>query len=536
MKSNNVAKRLGLASLCLVTAISAFSGIKTLSNNVATAESGTIQTTDLFYTTASVSKEKRNVYTGTNVATETDCLRLSSDESYSAMFKRVFKGETTLRFNFPETDTAAGVYGNFTFRIADATNDANYFEVEYYPIDAGNLNLTGACVIHNEQIRTNKTTKGSVFGNAGVWQTTKKQTASDTGYQVAPAFLTSNKTKAVYSTREGALSLRWDDDKLSVFVNSTYIKDATDNHWQLLCAFDGTTTFKSGTSWNMPKMSFADGYTISFSSNKTSTYGARDVSFSKIENGDIYDKDATLTSGTTITFANDTIEKDELIQKFETDFVEMTEEDIPNLAADEVFLGWRNTKTNLLYPTHSFVRANECQPLTINFDTVNGASVRIAGRSGIRFQTLFDPAQYTTIKEAGYIQSFGTLIAYTDTLTTVGKEFTIENYQDQDTFAIVQNTKGVFDYTDKNSKTYKAYTAAIVDIADYTKAYSARGYLVVQYANGMTHTVYTDYSATDNSRSIAEVANRLKTNNAASYNAMTDAQKAVIDAYAKAAA
>ena len=74
----------------------------------------------------------------------------------------------------------------------------------------------------------------------------------------------------------------------------------------------------------------------------------------------------------------------------------------------------------------------------------------------------------------------------------------------------------------------------VIDIADYTKAFSARGYLVIYYADGLTNTVYTDYNETDNSRSIAEVAYRLKTMNPDSYNAISDAKKAIMDAYATA--
>ena len=289
--------------------------------------------------------------------------------------------------------------------------------------------------------------------------------------------------------------------------------------------FSGKQTGACG----LPKLSFPEGYTVTISSDFTKTgvedHGS-DVLFSSIVNDDVtYDFKASTE-----------FTKDSKMTAFESKYAALTVADIPTQVPGKVFIGWRNTETKKLYPAHSIMQQGKYEAYVLNYDTVNGASVRLAGKSGIRFQTMFDAEQYTELKEAGHIQTFGTLLAYTDTLTTVGKEFTIENYQAEETFAKVENTKGVFNYTDKAGKAYKAYTIGVVDIAaeNYTKAYSTRGYLVVVYSNGVTGTVYTDYNATDNSRSIAVVANRLKTNDADAYNAMTDAQKAIIDAYAAA--
>ena len=60
MKRNNVAKRFGITSLCLATAISAFSGIAALKNNVAVAEGETVQATDLMYTNLAADKVTRD--------------------------------------------------------------------------------------------------------------------------------------------------------------------------------------------------------------------------------------------------------------------------------------------------------------------------------------------------------------------------------------------------------------------------------------------------------------------------------------------
>ena len=75
---------------------------------------------------------------------------------------------------------------------------------------------------------------------------------------------------------------------------------------------------------------------------------------------------------------------------------------------------------------------------------------------------------------------------------------------------------------------------ALVSIkeANYTKAYSARGYLVVKYANDTTQTVYTDYNVSENSRSVAEVAYKLK--QSSEYTTYTSAQQKIVDTFANA--
>ena len=528
MKRNNVVKRFGIASLCLATAISAFSGIASMGNSVTLAEES-MKTTDFVYTTASVTQETRDVHikkaptTANDIVANQKCLNISSDEPYSATFKNVFTGDTTLRFAFPDKD----VDGDFRFRITDVTNQDNYFDVVYYQYCSRG---TAVYVEWKGEIRmTDANTATSAGQNGYKWYNTK-QTITNDSFRFAPNFLSS---ATGYSTREGKLEFKWSGDQLLVLANAAIKQDTSDVITTIIGRFDGTYNatasnkgFASKTSWGLPKMNFANGYTITVSSSVENTATedkGTDVSFWKIAN-----------NGTTYTFENETIATTSNMQAFDEYFDVLTEADVPNLSAGQVYLGWRNTDTNKLYPAHSIMQTGKYEPVIINYDTVNGASVRIGEKSGIRFQTLFDAEQYAAIMEANYIQSFGMIIAYTDTLTTVGQDFTIQNYQDQETFAKVENTKGAFDYTDRNNQTYKAYSMALVEIADYTKEYSARGYLVVKYSTGETKTLYTDYNATDNSRSIAEVAYRLKTIGVEEYNAMSEAQKAIIDNYAAA--
>ena len=325
------------------------------------------------------------------------------------------------------------------------------------------------------------------------------------------------------------ISLEWEDSILSVKANTTALqKEST---MLTIASFDGTydpskpnNGFEQNISWGMPKIKFENGYTISILSSiedKRTTDKGTDVLFSSMTN-----------DGKTYNFKQDTLTQDSQMEEFNNSFKFLTTK---QTAEGKVFLGWKNTTTNELYPSYSIVKKGEIyEPVSLGFDIVDGAGVRIdtseGGRSGIRFQTTFDYDEYEAIKETGSLQSFGTLVAWTDTLTN--GDFTIENYQTQSTFAKVQNTKGTFEYIDSDGKKYAAYSMAIyVDPDHFMIEYSARGYLILEYADGNTRTIYTDYNATDNSRSIAKVANQFKTANSDTYNAMTQAQRDVIDAF-----
>ncbi len=506
MKINELATRLGIASLCLSTAISAFGGIAVLDNNVAVAaELETIQTTDF-------------VYTGAEVTQDLSGLRISSDDAYKATLKGIFTGDTTFKFRFPETYTDA-LYGDFTFRITDATDDSNYFDITYY-VENEEYFATAVCVQYQDEIRMSNDRANPMWFNTKI---TGRQ-----NHKFAPCFLSKayDETK---NKRVGILSLEWVDGILSVNANTTGLQK--EQTMLTIASFDDTydtskpnNGFEDKVSWGLPKLSFESGYTVTLSSSiedkRTADKGS-DVLFSSITN-----------DGKTYNFKQDTLTHDSKMKAFDNSFKFLTTE---QTAEGKVFLGWKNTTTKKLYPAYSIVRKGETyEQVSLGFDIISGAGVRIdtseGGKSGIRFQTTFDKDEYAAIKEAGFLQSFGTLVARTDTLTE--GDFTIENYQAQSTFAQVQNTKGTFEYTDKNGKKYAAYSMAVyVDPDHFTMEYSARGYLVLEYADGNTRTIYTDYNAADNSRSIAEVANRLKENNPNVYNAMSQAQKDVIDAY-----
>ena len=85
MKTNKTVKRLGIASICLGVAFSAFSGITSLNGNVAIADTSV---KDFVETT--LDKE--------NMTQDASGLILSSDAAYEGTFKTVFTGDTAVNF------------------------------------------------------------------------------------------------------------------------------------------------------------------------------------------------------------------------------------------------------------------------------------------------------------------------------------------------------------------------------------------------------------------------------------------------------
>ena len=173
MKRNNVAKRCLITSLCLATVLSAASGLASLKNEVALADGETVKATELVHT--SVAAEK--------VTQDENGLRISSDDAYTATFKEVFQGATTIRFKFPETyDETKGFYGDFRFTFTDATNDSNSFDVIYY-VQNVDKRRTTPCVQWGDEVRMTDHTGGTLYNY---------QNTANTNFRFAPCFLTTS--------------------------------------------------------------------------------------------------------------------------------------------------------------------------------------------------------------------------------------------------------------------------------------------------------------------------------------------------------
>ena len=236
-----------------------------LHNGVKATAAGTeeIAATDLWTTNA-------------NVTLGDDGVEISSDSQYEGEIKGVFSGDTTFKFNFPETHTDTdgdgkldAYYGDFTFRVMDAENIDNYFEITYYAVFKAD-NYTALYVQYGKEVRMNNS-------NGNNWCNSKQN--NKTTFVFAPSFLsncgyTDANSGQNYSDRTGILSLAWTGDTLEVKANSA--RHADDAKMVTLAAFDGTydasvanNGLVSGKTWGLPKLNFSNGYKISFTSNFT---------------------------------------------------------------------------------------------------------------------------------------------------------------------------------------------------------------------------------------------------------------------------
>ena len=560
MKTKNVAKRLGIASLCLATAISAFSGIASFETSNAVAEEATTVALSDFITVsdgATVAKESRTVYIKKNDSQGSkSCLRVSSEVAYEATFNQVFQGNTELRFAFPDDrpEGVTAVYGNFKFRITDVTDATNFFDIVYKKTSKG---TTLYVEWNGHTIQTNGGNGAATYNYVnGTYYYDDLQTGVSFNY--APAFMQTDSGN--YGKREARLQLKWTSaGQLWVVSNSTIKQDADDYYSSVIAKFDGTyneTKSKNGfnsanKTFGLPMMSFPNGYKISFSSsynNANTTDHATDVSFWQIRNDGTTASNGLQEGGAYYTFGGETVTKTNYMKAYD----ELTAEE----NAGKTLLGWEieETVTNdageeemvkSLYSTKTALKSADIsayKPVFLGFDTINGASVRIdltGGQSGIRFMTLLNKTDYAAAE--AYIQSKGTLMAYTNQLTK--GRFDATNYateiaEESTSIRKVENTKNTFNFDTTTgligASGQPAYSFAVVDIEDYTKKYSARGYIEVKYADETTQIFYTDYNAADNSRSVAEVAYKIKTNAAAEYENYEQAYKDVIDSFAAA--
>jgi hypothetical protein len=203
----------------------------------------------------------------------------------------------------------------------------------------------------------------------------------------------------------------------------------------------------------------------------------------------------------------------------------------PQVEAGKVFVGWKDLVSGELYKAGETITVNankKFEAVAFTFNTF-GASLRIdteSETSGLRFITNYNAEELEAI--GMYVQEFGTIIAKTASLA--GKDFVLENFTIGTDIAKVANTKDHFE-----TEEGMAYSAALINIkpANIDQEFSARGYMVVEYHDGTTATIYTDYSAENNSRSVQGVAQALKAYmNGAFYNSLDTASKAVIDGFA----
>ena len=212
-------------------------------------------------------------------------LTIASDTQYAGSINGVFEeGEAfALRFGF--FDDGTNIYNRqdeFTFTIADVTDPDNSFRIRFNITDNwGSSGYTGAHVYYGDEVRTARYYDGEPYN---VYSTAEKALH-------APMFPGCG--NGLNQGRWGVLSLEWTGDVLSVRVPS--FQNGNDyGQMRTIAKFDETETFAragtsgdgwSGTTWGLPKLSFPEGYTVSFETGAT----APDVYFHSIRSGEAAD-------------------------------------------------------------------------------------------------------------------------------------------------------------------------------------------------------------------------------------------------------
>lgn len=210
-----------------------------------------------------------------------------------------------------------------------------------------------------------------------------------------------------------------------------------------------------------------------------------------------------------------------------------------NAPDSKLFIGWKLTVGGFdyLYKAGEEITLSQnavLSAVTIDFTMNTGASIRVgsnADESGLRFAVRYNTAQYEQIQN--FILSRGVIIVPTASLES--KEFIIDNFVPNDSSVEMINrmllVEGTNVFTDGEDTMFTGVMKK-VNSNNYAKEFSARGYIEINYTNGVGY-IYTDYDETKHSRSVKYVAQAVKADTEV-YESFNATQQAVIDAYAAA--
>ena len=447
--------------------------------------------------------------------------------TYGGEFPIRFKDTTVIEFAFPEQQTENIGNVEFAFTVLNAIGEEQ-FSVVY------NANgYTNCWVEYNDEIRSYGNGNSSLGWGVHYWYNTKP--TGDKSF-----FAPQMGWRGNYLTQSATLTLEYDTDGV-MSVKAIYAKDNTRKE-VTIAQFDGSaegfTAPEAGVineadfetyGWGLPKLDLSAGYSIKFSCENTKNVP---VNFISVDS-DSYTPVVSFGSGTS-----------EIEAEYKGKYT------LPayagTLATDEQFVGWLNKADNKLYKvgtTIENVRVNaEYEAMTLVYKMKEGASMRIVSgentESGIRFESAYDETGYAKI--SSFVKSKGTLITLREYLdaneATAEGQFIVENagtlFSQE---SVMENTKPT--YADNKTAGFSGYALYSVAINSMNEQYAttkltARGYIQIEYADGSTGYIYTDWTQEKNVRSLAEVAYKCKTKNDGVYEGFTSGQKGVIDYFA----
>ena len=180
-------------------------------------------------------------------------------------------------------------------------------------------------------------------------------------------------------------------------------------------------------------------------------------------------------------------------------------------------IGWTGG-TALYAPNETLKNESATEGMTLqslcytatDFANETGASIRVTEPYGIRFTV--DVSSAFVAKLAGFTGTgvtYGAILAPTSMVTGA---FTPDALGDGN---YVLTDASNFKWATENVDGKNTYRVALVDIPQeksaLTMKFSATGFFTMTYANGTSRTFYAAYNATDNSRSLYEVAQMAQT-------------------------
>lgn len=242
----------------MIAAIAVSGGITTLGSANADETSSAILDTAGYVTvngatvTAGADSSGTVTHKGLLVATENNAT------AYSGNINGIFKGNSSFTYSFPgvlNTD-GSSLSGKVTLRISDVSDENNYFDIVYY---RGGW-YGHAVVKYGDQYRGTRY-YGTASDGDGLWIYDSATTEGET--LLYHWFGQNNATS-------NAMSLEWDDNGILKVLHTTFRGDKRE-----LARFDGTvgngnlnTSIKDEAEvrYGLPKISFTNGYKVSFSS------------------------------------------------------------------------------------------------------------------------------------------------------------------------------------------------------------------------------------------------------------------------------
>ena len=198
-------------------------------------------------------------------------------------------------------------------------------------------------------------------------------------------------------------------------------------------------------------------------------------------------------------------------------------------------VGWKDAEGKLYKPGKELtgLTANATfTAVTADFKTLDGAAVRFADPTGLRFYSQASKADFDALGAA--LTATGTLILPTDMLGE--GELTLEalagKEESKDYLNIVNS--GWLNAATAEADGYYQFSGAIVNIktANYDRNFSAVGYFTVTYENGETANFYGGYKAA-NATSVKTVATKALEDLAANPDKYNATEKAILESYTK---